>query len=277
MTYLMLREILKRIKRVPIFSNPFKKIGNLLAAAAAKIPAKRILARGTKAAALLSSAVVAGQLGHKLIKTIGKRVNDTVAENEDRAMVQLKKEVNKNLEKFIFDCVLRWLTYLSLTMTAYGAARLFNLRKDMLVAFVILGIYAFYLIKFARICHWYLAFCRANGWMFNPAHILRAYLYNAILDRVKKTVQGLSLPARLAMNFFGPSSAQIAMNITNRSLNSQALRLEAITRAGMWLGGWIIYTLVYEKLFLLVTDIDFKSVWEPVVWPFYMLKTIVSA
>lgn len=259
-----------------IFSNPFKKLESL-SALAAKLPIKKALRKGTKAAAIVSSLVLAGRLGHTLIKKTGEKVDESVAEGKNNALSEIRTTVNKNLEKFIFECVLRWILYISLIMLAYLVSKAFNLRKDILVAFVILGIYSFYLIKFSRAFSWYISFCKANGWMFNPLRIIRAYLHKAVLDRVQREIDGLSLLDRLAMNFFGPSSDKIAEDITRRSLQSNELMREAMTRIGMMLCGWIIYALIYEKLFLFVTGIDFNAVWEPLIWPFHILVKILAA
>lgn len=259
-----------------IFTNPFKKIGSGLSHLSTRIRAKNPFCKNTKAAGLFCTIPLAGKLGHVLLKKVGKKVNDAVTESKNNAVADVKSAVNRELEKFILDCILRWVLYLSMILVAYRTAMTFHLRKDVLVAFVILGIYSFYALKAIRACRWYLSFCRTNGLMFNPVHIMRAYLRNAILDRVQRTRQGLSLFARLAMNFFGPSSDQIASDITERTMQSPELRREAIARVAMWIGGWIIYALIYEKLFLLVTGIDFNAIWQPIIWPFQMVLTILS-
>lgn len=265
------------IKEMSKFTNIFRKIGTGLTALSAWLPDKSAFRKGTKTAAILSSIVLAGKLGNVLFKKVGKRVNDSIAESKKNALSEIQTSVNKNLDKFILGCVIRWLTYLSLIMLAYITAISFNLRKDILVAFVILGIYSFYMIKSIRAFMWYITFCRENGLMFNPVKIMRAYLHRAILDRIELTRENLPLPSRLAMSFFGPTNDKIARDITIHSMESTELRREALTRIGMWICGWIIYALIYEKLFLLVTDIDFKAIWEPVIWPFYMLIKILSA
>lgn len=259
-----------------IFTKSIKKIKTGLSGLAARLPDRSDIRKGTKVAAIVSLAALLFKGGHTLYKKAGKTVEDDVAESKINALEEVRLTVKKSLEKFIFECVFRWIIYISLVMCAYILARAFNLRKDILVAFVILGIYSFYVIKTIRICGWYISFCRSNGLMFNPVRIIRAYLHKAVLDRVQRTREGLSLPARLAMNFFGPTSDKIARDITLRSMESAELRREAITRIGMWICGWIIYALVYEKLFLFVTDIDFKAIWEPMIWPFYMLVKVLS-
>lgn len=258
------------VNSMSILSDSFSKIKKRLSGVASALPDKAALRKGTKAAAILSTIVVAGKLGHDLYKKVDKKVNVSVDESKNNALTEIKITINKNLEKFIFECVFRWIIYIALIFFAYVAAKYFHLRKDVLVAFVILGIYSFYAIKIMRMLHWYVSFCSINGLMFNPARIIRAYLHKSILARVKSVRDGLSFPDRLALNFFGPDNEKIASDITDSSLHSADLKWEAITRLGMWACGWLIYSLIYEKLFLVVTGIDFNAFWEPFLWPFHI-------
>lgn len=255
------------------FSTSLNKIKTRLSGVAARMPAKGALSKGAKAAALLGAIALAGKLGQSLIR---KKVDKSVNEGKNNALSEVKTAVNKNIEKFILECVLRWLTYLFLIALAYLVAVSLNLRKDVLIAFVILGIYSFYVVKAARVFRWYISFLRENGVIFNPIKIIRAYLRRAILDRIQRSRAGLPLHEKLAMDFFGPASDKIADDIASSSMESIELRREAFARMGMWIGGWIVYALVYEKLFLLVTGIDFKSAWEPIIWPFYALIKILA-
>ena len=234
---------------------------------------KRAIAKGAKAVALLGALALAGKLGQTVIR---KKVEDSVIQGKNTAVNEVKNTVNKNIEKFILECVIRWFTYLFLIALAYLLAVSFNLRKDILIAFVILGIYSFYLVKAARVLGWYVSFVKENGLIFHPIKIIRAYLRRAILDRVQRSRAGLPLHEKLALDFFGPASEKIADDIASSSLGSLELRREAFARIGMWIGGWVVYALIYEKLFLLVTGIDFKFAWEPIIWPFYALVKILS-
>lgn len=242
-----------------------------------RLPVKSALRKSAKAAAWLGAAALAGKLGESVFKKVSKKVDASIAESKNDALSEIKITVNRELEKFILECVIRWVLYISLIITAYIAAKAFNLRKDVLVSFVILGIYSFYLIKFSMICRWYLSFCRSNGFMIRPSKIIRAYLFNAVLEGVQRKKDGLPLHERLAMNFFGPGSDKIAGDITAKSLQSAEIKKEALARLGMWACGWIVYALVYEKLFLLAAGIDFKALWEPLIWPFHTLIKILAA
>lgn len=251
-----------------------KKTGTKLLGVAARLTRAKTLGKGATVAALLCSLVAAGKYGHAYIK---KKVNDSVEKGKQEALTEIKATVNRELGKFIFECVLRWLVYLLLILLAWFIAKILNFHKDVLIAFVLLGIYAVYVIKSVRVFRWYLSFCRQNGFMLKPARIIRAYLHKAIQDRVQRRIAGLSLPERLAMNFFGPNSDKISRDLANGSMESADLRREAVARLGMWLCGWLIYALIYNRLFLFVTDIDFKAFWQPVLWPFHMIYKILAA
>lgn len=264
------------VKVMSILINPLKKIGSGLAGMAAMLPDASTLRKGTKAAAVVSTVALLGKLAHTAYKKAGKKTDDVIAEKKCDAVEEVKTTINKSLEKFIFECLFRWLIYLSLIVLAYAIGGIFNLRKDILVAFVVLGIDVFCLIKLINMLCWYCSFCRENGFMYHPREIIRAYLKKAILDRVQRTKEGLFLPVRLVLNFFGPNNDKLAGDITELSMKSTDLKREAWTRIGMWLGGFIIYCLVYRNLFLFVTGIDFNAVWEPFIWPFYVLIKILS-
>lgn len=257
-------------------ANLFKKIKTGLPALITKLPENKAIRQGTKSAALLCSFALVCKLGKGVYKKINKKVDDAIVESKEDAQREIEITVKRELEKFVLECVIRWLSYIALIMIAYIVARAFNLRRDVLIAFVILGIYAFYIIKSYRVCSWYVSFCRKNGLMFNPLKILRAYLRRAVQDNMQRVLDGLSLPEKLALNFFGPKSDKIASEITDASMQSSALRKGAIARIAMWVCGWIVYLLVYEKLFLLVAGLDFKSVWASIVWPFSVLIKILS-
>lgn len=255
----------------------FTKFKTGLAVTAAKMPDMKVLRKGAKAAVIVSSILAAGKMGRTLLKKVGENVEHAVDEGKKKALDEIRNAINKNLEKLILECVLRWRLYLGLILIAYITARVFNLRNDVLVALVILGIYSFYVIKLFRMCRWYASCLRQNGWMLNPIDIMKAYLRKAILDQVQLRIAGLSLSDRLAMNFFGPDNNKIANDLTEVSLQSGTLKREAITRLGMWACGWIVYALIYNKLFLLVTGIDFNAIWEPLIWPVQTLLKILSA
>lgn len=268
---------------MPIFKNFFKKNAPAADAKAPEISGepvkssgKGLLKKGTGAVAIISTIALAKKYGPHLIKKIKEKVHCSVNKNVEAGVYELKKQIKERLEKFIVVCAARWFTYIGLIMCAYFIAQGFNLRKDVLVAIVILGIYTFYVIKSIRMAKWYFSLCRENGWIFNPIELLKTYVNKAILDEVQRKMSGLSIPSRLVMNFFGPSNAAIAGNIEDLGLSSAELRVDAIARIVMWLFGWGIYILVYEKLFLYATGVDFNAVWEPFVWPFHVMKTVLA-
>lgn len=259
-----------------MFLNHIKNIVAGMSTLINKLPDKRTICKNSKGAAILCSIALAGKLCHVLITKYGKKaVIASVNEKKNEAIPEIIISVNKELGKFVFECVFRWISYLSLIILAHITVKSFGLNNDTIVAFSILCIYSFYVIKLARICRWYISFCKINGLMFNPIKIIKTYLNKAILDEVGRTINGLSLLQKFALNFFGPKSDEIARDLTNCSMNSNDLRKSVICRIGMLILGWIIYLLFYEKLFLLVTNIDFKAFWEPIVWPFHILVKIM--
>lgn len=264
------------------FKNFFKKKPaasgeNAISGEPVKSSGKGLFKKGTGAVAIISTIALAKKYGPDLIKKIKDKVHGSVNKNVEAGVSEFKKQIKERLEKFILICAARWFAYIGMIMCACFIAQGFNLRKDVLVAIVVLGIYAFYVIKGIRMAKWYYSLCRENGWIINPVVLLKTYVNKAILDEVQRKIAGLSVPSRMAMSFFGPSNAVIADNIAELGLSSSELRIDALARIVMWLFGWGIYLLVYEKLFLYATGVDFNAVWEPFVWPFYVLKTVLAA
>lgn len=238
-------------------------------------PEKTSLGKSAATAATAICAVlVTGKIGWNWLR---KKVIQEIEQRKEKSPEEVKAAVNQELESFIKDSAIRWLIYLALILLAYLVATTFNLRKDVLVTFVILGIYSFYLLKAFVMFHWYRSFCKVQKRLiFNPRQMIRAYLRSAIRERVDSIKNQLPRYQRLAMDFFGPANDKLASEIADTSLGSDELKREAFARLGVWGCGCLIYWLIYRQLFLFVTHIEFNAFWEPLIWPFHVLLSILS-